>query len=66
LGKRQLHKEFNPFILITHHIKDHTISYNLYMASDGATFIDRLESIEIQKNGELLKDVLLLLPPPNI
>ena len=26
------------------------------MASDGTTFIDRLESIEIQRNEELLKD----------
>jgi hypothetical protein len=56
VGKRQLDKEFNPFILIIHHNKDHTISYNLYMASDGTTFIDRLESIEIQRNEELLKD----------
>jgi hypothetical protein len=56
VGKRQLHKEFNPFILILHHSKDHTISYNLYIASDGTTFIDRLERIEIQRNEELLKD----------
>ena len=33
--KRQLYKEFNPFILILHHNKDHIISYDLYMASDG-------------------------------
>lgn len=26
------------------------------MASDGTTFIDRLERIEIQRNEELLKD----------
>jgi hypothetical protein len=26
------------------------------MALDGTTFIDRLERIEIQRNGELLKD----------
>ena len=51
VGKRQLHKEFNPFILILHHI----ISYDLYMASDGTAFIDRLERIEIQRNEELLK-----------
>ncbi|MFY9795960.1 MAG: hypothetical protein WAK17_21080 [Candidatus Nitrosopolaris sp.] len=55
VGKRQLHKEFNPFILILHHNKDHIISYDLYMASDGTTFIDRLERIEIQRNEELLK-----------
>lgn len=54
--KRQLHKEFNQFILIIHHNKDHAISYNLYMSSDGTTFIDRLESIKIQRNEELLKD----------
>ena len=46
--KRQLHKEFNPFILILHHNKDRTISYDLYMASDGTTLIDRLERIVIQ------------------
>jgi hypothetical protein len=56
IGKRQLRKEFNPFILILHHNKDHIISYDLYMALDGTTFIDRLERIEIQRNGELLKD----------
>ena len=56
VGKRQLQKEFNPFILILHHNKDHIISYDLYMALDGTTFIDRLERIEIQRNEELLKD----------
>jgi hypothetical protein len=56
VGKRQLHQEFNPFILILHHNKDHIISYDLYMALDGTTFIDRLERIEIQRNEELLKD----------
>jgi hypothetical protein len=56
VGKRQLHKEFNPFILIVHHNKDHIISYDLYMASDGTTFIDRLERIEIRRNEELVKD----------
>jgi hypothetical protein len=48
VGKRQLQKEFNPFILILHHNKDRTISYDLYMASDGTTLIDRLERIVIQ------------------
>ena len=47
--KRQLYKEFNPFILILHHNKDHIISYDLYMASDGTTLIDRLERVEIEK-----------------
>ena len=56
VGKRQLQKEFNPFILILHHNKDHIISYDLYMALDGTTFIDRLERIEIQRTEELLKD----------
>ena len=56
VGKRQLRKEFNPFILILHHNKGHLIIYDLYMALDGTTFIDRLERIQIQRNEELLKD----------
>ena len=42
-------------MLILHHNKDHVICYDLRMASDGSTFIDRLERIDIQRN-ELLKD----------
>jgi hypothetical protein len=53
--KRQLHIELNPLMLILHHNKDHIICYDLRMASDGSTFIDRLERIDIQRN-ELLND----------
>jgi len=52
--KRQLHLELNPLMLILHHNKDHVICYDLRMASDGSTFIDRLERIDIQRNSELL------------
>ena len=53
--KRRLHIELDPLMLILHHDKDHIICYDLYMASAGSTFIDRLEHIDIQRN-ELLKD----------
>ena len=33
VGKRQLHKEFNPYMLIIHLIKDHTISYKMVLPS---------------------------------
>ena len=56
LQKRRLAREFNCLVRILHQNKGHVISYDLYMAPDGSTFIDRLERIEIHKENELTKD----------
>ena len=41
-------KELSPDIHFSHHNKaHHLVSYDLYMMSDGETFIDRTEKIEI-------------------
>jgi hypothetical protein len=53
--KRQLPREFNPFVRILHHNEMNKISYDLYMGPDGSTFIDRLERIEINKAHGLTK-----------
>lgn len=53
--KQQLSREFNPLVRILHHNRRFKISYDLYMASDGSTFIDRLERIEINKVHGLTK-----------
>lgn len=54
--KQQVPREFNPFVSILHHNKMRKISYDLYMAPDGSTFIDRLERIGISKVSGLTKD----------
>lgn len=56
LQKRRLSRELNPLVRILHNNKDHIVSYDLYMARDGSTFIDRLERIEICKENEFTKD----------
>jgi hypothetical protein len=40
-------KKLSPDIHFSHRNKEHVISYDLHMMSDGATFIDRTEKIEI-------------------
>jgi hypothetical protein len=42
-----LNKKLSPDIHFSHRNKDHLVSYDLHMMSDGATFIDRTEKIEI-------------------
>ena len=40
-------KRLSPDIHFSHRNKERSVSYDLYMKSDGATFIDRTEKIEI-------------------
>jgi hypothetical protein len=42
-----LNKKLSPDIHFAHRNKAHLISYDLHMMSDGTTFIDRTEKIEI-------------------
>lgn len=42
-----LNKKLSPDIHFEHRNKEHLVSYDLHMISDGATFIDRTEKIEI-------------------
>ena len=47
--------KLSPDIHFSHRNKAHLVSYDLYMMSDGASFIDRIEKIEIiSKDGTLL------------
>ena len=45
--KVSLNKDIFPDIHISHRNKKHLVIYDLYMLSDGATFIDRTEKLEI-------------------
>jgi len=49
--KYPLHTELSPLILLSYRNKDHRVSYDLYMGSNGSTFIDRVEGIEISNNN---------------
>jgi hypothetical protein len=40
------------YIHFSHSNKDRMLSYDLYMASDGSTFIDRIERFEITNKDE--------------
>lgn len=42
-----LNKKLSPDIHFSRRNKEHLVSYDLHMMSDGATFIDRTEKIEI-------------------
>jgi hypothetical protein len=42
-----LNKKLSPDIHFSHRNKEHLVIYDFYMMSDGATFIDRTEKIEI-------------------
>jgi hypothetical protein len=46
-----LHTGLSPLILLSYRNKDHRVSYDLYMGSNGSTFIDRVEGIEISNNS---------------
>ena len=51
--KRFLHKEFAPDIHLSYSNKDdRMVRYELYMGSDGSTFIDRTERFEIINKDE--------------
>jgi hypothetical protein len=45
--KASINKDIFPDIHISHRNKKHLVSYDLYMLSDGTTFIDRTEKLEI-------------------
>jgi hypothetical protein len=49
--KYPLHTGLSPLILLLYTNKDHRVSYELYMRSDGSTIIDRVEAIEISNNN---------------
>ena len=50
--KRPHHKKLSPYLYLSHRSKNHIISYELYMKPDGATFIDRVEDIEMVNEGD--------------
>jgi hypothetical protein len=50
--KRHLHKELSPYIHFAHSNKDRMLSYDLYITSDGSTFIDRTERFKIINKDE--------------
>jgi hypothetical protein len=50
--KRRAHKELSPHIHLSQSTKDRIVRYELYMGSDGSTFIDRTERFEIINKDE--------------
>jgi hypothetical protein len=50
-GKYPLHTGLSPLIFFSYRNKDHIVSYELYMGSDGSTFVDRVERIEVSNNN---------------
>jgi len=50
--KRRAHKELSLHICLSHSNKDRIVRYELYMGSDGSTFIDRTERFEIINKDE--------------
>jgi hypothetical protein len=50
--KRRAHKELSPHIHLSQSNKDRVVRYDLYMGSDGSTFIDRTERFEIINKDE--------------
>lgn len=53
-GKKKygLDKRLFPDIHLSHNNQGHLIKYDLYMKSDGSTFIDRTEKLEVVNEGE--------------
>lgn len=49
--KYHRHKELFPCLCLLHRNKDHIVSYELHMATDGSTFLDRLEKIKTIYNN---------------
>ena len=54
-GKKKygLDKQLFPDIHVSHNNQGHLIRYDLYMISDGSTFIDRTEKLEVVNEGEV-------------
>jgi hypothetical protein len=52
--KYPLHTRLSPLILLSYRNKDRRVSYELYMGSDGSTFVDRVEGIEVSNNNNIL------------
>lgn len=50
--KYGLDKQLFPDIHVSHNNQGHLIRYRLYMKSDGSTFIDRAEKLEVVNEGE--------------
>jgi hypothetical protein len=50
--KRRAHKKLSPHIRLSQSNKDRVVRYELYMGSDGSTFIDRTERFEIINKDE--------------
>lgn len=50
--KYRLDKQLSPDIHFSHSNQGRLISYHLYMISDGSTFIDRTEKLEVMNEGE--------------
>jgi hypothetical protein len=50
--KYGLDKQLIPDIHLSHNNQGHLIRYHLYMKSDGSTFIDRTEKLEVVNEGE--------------
>ena len=53
-GKKKygLDKQLFPDIHVSHNNQGHLIRYDLYMISDGSTFINRTEKLEVVNEGE--------------
>ncbi len=49
--KFSLNNKLSPDIHFSHRNQNHLVNYDLYMLSDGATFINRTEKIEIINNA---------------
>jgi hypothetical protein len=45
-NKYHRYEELFPCLCLLHRNKDHTVSYELHMTTDGSTFIDRIEKIK--------------------
>lgn len=45
-NKYDWHKELFPHLCLLHRNKDHMVSYELHMTTDGSTFLDRIEKIK--------------------
>jgi hypothetical protein len=45
------HKELFPCLCQLHRNKDHVVSYELHMTTDGSTFLDRIEKIKVIGNN---------------
>jgi hypothetical protein len=58
--KYHRHKELFPCLCFSHRNKDHMVSYELHIANDGSTFLDRIEKIKAIDNNVMNSDNKLL------